>query len=58
VQATQKNEIKPWQVKTWCIATPSARFVAKMEDVLDVYARDHPELAQSLAKFGANPKEA
>ena len=25
---------------------------------LDVYARDHPELAQSLAKFGANPKEA
>jgi hypothetical protein len=41
VQATQKNEIKPWQVKTWCIGTPSARFVAKMEDVLDVYARPY-----------------
>mgnify|MGYP000308850987 CR=1 FL=1 len=36
-----KNEIKPWQVKSWCIARPSAGFVfvAKMEDVLDGYAR-------------------
>jgi len=25
---------------------------------LELYAREHPELAQSLAKFGANPKEA
>jgi len=41
VQATQKNAIKPWQVKTWCIGTPSARFVAKMEDILEVYARPY-----------------
>lgn len=35
------NEIKPWQVKSWCVPKPSARFVAKMEDVLDVYARPY-----------------
>jgi hypothetical protein len=35
----QKNELKPWQVKSWCIGKPSAGYVAKMEDVLDVYAR-------------------
>jgi hypothetical protein len=28
-------------VKSWCIARPSANFVAKMEDVLDVYARPY-----------------
>jgi hypothetical protein len=33
----QKNELKPWRVKSWCIGKPSARYVAKMEVVLDVY---------------------
>jgi hypothetical protein len=28
-------------VKSWCIGKASARYVAKMEDVLDVYARPH-----------------
>jgi hypothetical protein len=28
-------------VKSWCIGKPSARYVAKMEDVLDVYARPY-----------------
>jgi len=28
-------------VKTWCIGTPSATYVAKMEDVLDVYQRPY-----------------
>lgn len=35
------NEIKPWQVKSWCVPKPSAKFVAKMEDVLDVYTRPY-----------------
>lgn len=31
-------------MKSWCIGQPSARFVAKMEDVLDVYQRPpHPQ---------------
>jgi hypothetical protein len=37
----EKNELKPWLVKSWCIAQPSARYVAKMEDVLEVYARPY-----------------
>jgi hypothetical protein len=37
----QKNELKPWQVKSWCIGKPSAGYVAKMEDVLDVYQRPY-----------------
>jgi len=28
-------------VKSWCIGAPSARFVAKMEDVLEVYHRPY-----------------
>jgi len=28
-------------VKSWCVGTPSARYVAKMEDVLAVYERPH-----------------
>ncbi len=39
MQTAQKNELKPWRVKSWCLAKPSSRFVAKMEDVLGVYAR-------------------
>jgi hypothetical protein len=33
----EKNALKPWRVKSWCIGKPSAQYVAKMEDVLDVY---------------------
>ena len=28
-------------MKSWCIAKPSAKFVAKMEDVLEVYQRPY-----------------
>lgn len=37
----KKNALKPWQVKSWCIGKPSARYVAKMEDVLEVYRRPY-----------------
>lgn len=37
----KKNELKPWRVKAWCIGKPSAQYVAKMEDVLDVYHRPY-----------------
>jgi len=40
-QRLHKNEIKPWLRKQWCIPTPGARFVAKMEDILAVYARPY-----------------
>src|SRR5688572_974504 len=33
-----ENELKPWQRKMWCIPKVDAEFVARMEDVLDLYA--------------------
>lgn len=35
----KKNDLHPWQVKSWVIPKPDARFLAKMEDVLAVYQR-------------------
>ena len=40
----EKNEIKPWQVKEWCIPKADAEYVAKMEDVLEVYQRPYDPL--------------
>lgn len=37
----KKNALKPWRVTSWCIGQPSAKYVAKMEDVLDVYQRPY-----------------
>ena len=31
-------ELKPWQKKMWCIPKVDAEFVARMEDVLELYA--------------------
>ena len=39
--ASQKNALKPWQKKEWCIPKVSAEFVANMEDVLDLYAEPY-----------------
>ena len=33
-----ENKLKPWQKKMWCIANVDTEFVARMEDVLDLYA--------------------
>ncbi len=35
----QEHDFKPWQEKMWCIGSLDAEYIAKMEDVLDVYAR-------------------
>ena len=44
MRGNEKNEIKPWQVKEWCIPKAGAEFVAKMEDVLEVYQRPYDPL--------------
>src|ERR1035437_9894416 len=39
---SQKNELKPWLNKQWCIPPKAnAEFVWKMEDVLEVYKRPY-----------------
>ena len=32
------NDLKPWRRKMWCIPQVDADYVARMEDVLDLYA--------------------
>ncbi len=44
MRGNEKNELKPWQVKEWCIPQADAEFVAKMEDVLEVYQRPYDPL--------------
>ena len=36
-----KNELKPWKKKEWCIPKVSGEFVARMEDVLDLYQPEY-----------------
>ena len=33
-----ENHLKPWQRDMWCIPKGDAEYVARMEDVLDLYA--------------------
>ena len=46
--SAEKNELKPWQRKEWCIPPEAnAEFVCAMEDVLEVYHRpDDPDYPQ------------
>ena len=37
-----EKQIKPWQRKMWCVPNVDAQYVARMEDVLDLYAEDPP----------------
>jgi hypothetical protein len=40
----KKNDIKPWQSQEWCIPPGGEpEFIAAMEDILDVYAREYDE---------------
>lgn len=38
-----ENELKPWRKKMWCIPKVDTEFVARMEDVLELYAEKHDE---------------
>jgi transposase len=35
----EENKIKPWQKDMWCIAKIDGEYVARMEDVLDLYTQ-------------------
>ncbi len=37
-----ENELKPWRREMWCIPKVDAEYVARMEDVLDLYAEEAP----------------
>lgn len=49
-----ENQIKPWQKKMWCIPKVDAEYVARMEDVLDLYA-EQPDPAHPVVCFDESP---
>jgi hypothetical protein len=34
-----ENDLKPWRKDMWCIPHIDGEYVARMEDVLDLYAQ-------------------
>jgi transposase len=49
-----ENELKPWQKKMWCIPKVDAEYVARMEDVLDLYA-EKPDPDRPVISFDESP---
>jgi transposase len=49
-----ENALKPWQRKMWCIAKVDAEYVARMEDVLDLYAKT-PATNHPVVSFDESP---
>jgi hypothetical protein len=38
VSPSQKNDLKPWQKRQWCLRHITSGFLMQMEDILDLYA--------------------
>ena len=51
------NDLKPWQRKMWCIPRLDADYVARMEDVLDLYA-EAPDPKRPVVCFDESPRNA
>src|SRR6266545_787624 len=49
-------KLKPWQEKMWCIPTVNAEYVARMEDVLDLYA-EAPDPRRPVICFDETPRQ-
>jgi transposase len=51
-----ENQLKPWRKDMWCIPQVDAAFVARMEDVLDLYA-EAPDPKQPVVCFDESPTQ-
>jgi transposase len=49
-----ENHLKPWRRDMWCIPKLDAEYVARMEDVLDLYA-EPPDPARPVVCFDESP---
>jgi len=49
-----ENDLKPWRRDMWCIPHVDGEYVARMEDVLDLYA-ETPDPARPLICFDETP---
>jgi transposase len=53
-QRLAENEIKPWREKMWCVPKIDGAYVARMEDVLDLYA-EPPDPARPVVCLDESP---
>jgi transposase len=51
-----EKELKPWQRKMWCIAKVDGEYVARMEDVLDLYAEE-ADKKHPVVSFDESPQQ-
>jgi transposase len=51
-----ENDLKPWRRDMWCIPKVDAEYVARMEDVLDLYA-EPPDPKQPVVCFDESPTQ-
>jgi transposase len=51
-----ENELKPWQKDMWCIPKVDGAYVARMEDVLDLYA-EAPDPKYPVVCFDESPTQ-
>jgi transposase len=51
-----ENDLKPWRKDMWCIPQVDAEYVARMEDVLDLYA-EAPDLTRPVVCFDESPTQ-
>ena len=49
-----ENDLKPWQQKMWCVPKVDSEYVARMEDVLDLYAKP-PDPRYPVVCFDESP---
>lgn len=49
-------ELKPWREKMWCIPAVNAEYVARMEDVLELYAEE-PDPSRPVVCFDETPRQ-
>src|SRR5918911_1212294 len=49
-----ENELKPWRQKMWCVPKIDGEYVARMEDVLDLYA-EPPDPARPVVCLDESP---
>ena len=51
-----ENDLKPWRRDMWCIPKVDGTFVARMEDVLDLYA-EAPDPGRPVVCFDESPNQ-
>ena len=51
-----EQSVKPWQRKMWCIPHVDTKYVARMEDVLDLYT-DTPDPRRPVVCFDETPMQ-